>query len=437
MTINNKRPTRRVPKSKGQEEIWSEDVETALHEILAMAPKQGSHRVKICNRSVGRNDIISTYILAKTGKYRRRKQISSHIQVLKNHGTNKALIELIKNGPTFETVEEDEANRNKFIATFESICKQKGQLFEYLPFNGDNLLNSSDLASTLEPDLDVHLSQLVFFINSAKYGTLCLTSQVKVLPPHHPAPSLTYQFPAVERHFQYKAPILRNTVRIFPNLYDLGAVMHTRCRVDVTGYNGPLNCFTTVMSMGQEVLRTNEKDFPVNQSSPFLKNFWNSLFQTCDQLIAPTILTFQGITVKQILYKPIDEDSYDLLLSNVKAVLLWDFGIVNRAEDAVTISSKVLVPASFTQDPLVARQPGPFYPCMRKSSEVIQIGLSASSNGLDSVAPVETSVNSSFNYSTQMVEPLDFSQNPYNGYFGSHIEGAFRGDTDFMARPQQ
>lgn len=444
----NKRSMRRLPRAKSNDDIWGEEVESALHEILAMAPKQGSHRVKINNKSVGRNDIISTYILAKTGKYRTRKQISSHIQVLKNHGTNKALIELIKNGPTFETSEEDEANSDKFVRTFESICKQNGHLFEYLPCNGDPLISPTDPISTFEPDLDIRLSQLEFFIYSMKNGVVGLTSHIETLSPHVPLPYITVQFPGVEKHFQYRAPILHNKVKIYPNFYELGAEMHTKCKVDLSGYRGPLNCFTTVMSVGQEVLRTNEKNFTVNQSKPFLTDFWNSLFQTSEQLVAPSILTFHGITIKQVLYRPIDPESYDVLYTNVKAVLLWDFGIANRVEDAVTLSSMVKIPPIYSQEETTESPCGPFYPRVQKSSDVIQIGLSASEAGLEAEPPVELPLNNSFNFpmhrqsvpNPQMhypLEPFEFAQNPYSGYFPTNADFPFRGDVDYTTRPQQ
>ena len=65
-------------------DIWSDDVEMAFEEILAIIPKKSSNKIKISGRSCGRNELVSDHILNKTGKFRSRKQVSSHIQVIKN-----------------------------------------------------------------------------------------------------------------------------------------------------------------------------------------------------------------------------------------------------------------------------------------------------------------------------------------------------------------
>ncbi|KAK9239451.1 TEA/ATTS domain family-domain-containing protein [Lipomyces kononenkoae] len=64
--------------------IWSPDVEEAFMEAIRKIPKVGRRKITVNGRPCGRNELISDFILRKTGKVRTRKQVSSHIQVLKH-----------------------------------------------------------------------------------------------------------------------------------------------------------------------------------------------------------------------------------------------------------------------------------------------------------------------------------------------------------------
>ncbi|KAI8977600.1 TEA/ATTS domain family-domain-containing protein [Mycotypha africana] len=69
---------------RDKEEVWPPDVEAAFVSALENLPKLGRRKVIVNGKPCGRNELISDYIFRKTGKVRTRKQVSSHIQVLKN-----------------------------------------------------------------------------------------------------------------------------------------------------------------------------------------------------------------------------------------------------------------------------------------------------------------------------------------------------------------
>jgi transcriptional enhancer factor len=62
-------------------------------------PKLGRKKILVNSKPCGRNELIADYIRRKTGKVRTRKQVSSHIQVLKNMRKHDAECEFL--GITF------------------------------------------------------------------------------------------------------------------------------------------------------------------------------------------------------------------------------------------------------------------------------------------------------------------------------------------------
>ncbi|KAG0000733.1 hypothetical protein BGZ79_005550 [Entomortierella chlamydospora] len=79
---------RRVTKEKlpkgDREEVWPPDVESAFMKALEVLPKLGRRKVLVNGKPCGRNELIADFIFQETQKVRDRKQVSSHIQVLKN-----------------------------------------------------------------------------------------------------------------------------------------------------------------------------------------------------------------------------------------------------------------------------------------------------------------------------------------------------------------
>lgn len=69
---------------KDGEDVWPTEVEVAFFESIRLVPKLGRKKIVVNGKPCGRNELIGDYIRRKTGVLRSRKQVSSHIQVLKN-----------------------------------------------------------------------------------------------------------------------------------------------------------------------------------------------------------------------------------------------------------------------------------------------------------------------------------------------------------------
>lgn len=353
----------------GEDNVWAKDVSDAFKDALAIVPKNGLSKIKIAGKCCGRNELISDYILAKTGKFRLRKQVSSHIQVVKNMRSDKHLITLINDGPTFQTEEEAERNNKLFEDVFLKINMEKSLgIHEGKRSSSAVALDKPEKRQSPEvPVADVKrrkpsmchvgVPNITFQIDDKVGGfqPMCLTIQsrqsVECLTIKENA-AIANRFPKLEQFSNSNVPVLHNMVNIYwpddyLDSYSLEHGLRTSYQVDLSEPGVCLSSYTSVYSFGTEVLKVHEADFQANTLQPFLLKFWKCFFLqliALPQSIGPAL---KGITVKQVIYDNSDGVSDVLYKNKIKAVLLWEFARVTEQFKALLLTLRLLLPPQF------------------------------------------------------------------------------------------
>lgn len=361
-------------------DIWSDDVENAFEEVLKIIPKNGLNKIKISGRSCGRNELISDYILNKTGKFRTRKQVSSHIQVIKNLGQKLHIIKLINQGPVFKSNEDQIENIKKFEEIFSKINLNKS-----LGFNDDGLKNLKRRNSFSSPFpskrgrrlgtnkfLKIVISNFLMNITDEyNLNPIYITMQddkqeLRSLRLNDNA-NITTRFPGLN-DFQncIKIPILHNMVKmLFPtNLpynysietgFKSNFVLSDKVSSPTIPDSSPIklksyNLFTCVYSYGNEVIKFNEEGIKLNEDHLFLAKFWKFFFNKfLSKEESESNTAVKGLTIKQIIYEKDGNNSSNKDINlvpklKIKMVLLWEFAKVNEFKDAITTTTKLILP---------------------------------------------------------------------------------------------
>ncbi|KAI5969560.1 hypothetical protein CANMA_001410 [Candida margitis] len=394
-------------------DIWSEDVEQAFEEVLTFIPKNGLNKIKIAGRSCGRNELISDYIFTKTGKFRTRKQVSSHIQVLKNLGQNKKLIDLINNGPVFENDEDQAKILKKFEAVFSKINLSKSLGFSnsmkrksvgvssFGNIGGSQAAKSvtihppatkrrrkSHPSETTLPELEI--GNFYMAINNYNSESVLLTIQkdsfnkygvLKHLKLNDNA-TISHRFPGMAEFENCPhIPILHNMARIYlphdfsPKLYDVGSGFSSNYNLKCKDYSPgsstklkskQFSIFTCIYSYGQEVSKFNQTDVHLNQECRFITNFWKPFvrFVLMGKSIPEIATALRGLSIKQIVYESNhnnnesavvhDANEFMVLKSKVNLVLLWEFSqVYDDPTQAFTTTTKIILPGGVNNDHLI------------------------------------------------------------------------------------
>lgn len=344
--------------------IWSKDVESAFEEVLAIVPKNGLNKIKIGGRSCGRNELISDFILAKTGKFRSRKQVSSHIQVIKNMGSKKKIIQLINEGPSFSSTDEFKENSKRFEEIFTKINLNKSlgmnSAFSLKSFTGPTRRHSSGNMNSAPAkrrkllDSYVDVRNICFSIEDLVMGSRPILLSVQ---DETPTTSLTVKdnaanssrFPGLEEFSDTSVPIIHNMVRIhsplqLPANFNIENGLKTSYMLDIGSTTELISSFTTVYSFGTEVMKVNEEDFQTNTNQPFLLKFWKCFFINLLHQPASLDAAFKGTTVKQVIYDSMPGSVHMVPKNKIKAVVLWEFAKVDDFKLAKTTTSRLFLP---------------------------------------------------------------------------------------------
>ncbi|CAK7895856.1 transcription activator Tec1p [[Candida] anglica] len=352
-------------------DIWSVDVEAAFEEVLSIIPKNGLSKIKISGRSCGRNELISDYIFQKTGKFRTRKQVSSHIQVIKNLGQKSHIIDLINDGPIFQSKKERIDNMNKFEEIFSKITLAKSMgVSDSNVSSQKRSLSCSNVGSSnymMAPSKRKRLSSFGmenFYINlsdSSQNFTLSRqgTAPVQNLKLKEDA-NLSSRFPGLNDLSNLDIPFIHNMVKMkIPSIAQFDNLQSNY----LIRTNSPTRTiFSCVYSFGQEVLKSNEVS-NFNENSSFMLKFWKFFFKELLSRGEEEInMALKGITIKQIIYETdangIESKGHLISKSKIHSVLLWEFAAVDSYDEAVTTTSILTIPTPIEPLPY---QVGPSY----------------------------------------------------------------------------
>lgn len=319
--------------------IWSHDVESAFMDALRRIPHVGRRKITVDGRPCGRNELISEYIFRKTGKVRTRKQVSSHIQVLKH---------LLKDDPEFmELVVEN--NQNKPPTPSPPILPKKDgkKNFAFSPKltpspHLDTLFvpfNFSMYQSTAPPNVSRVFSQL---IRPQLESPIRLRNAALLLARF---PHVSSTTPSISAKTKFYLPIT-NTTTPDSSLFKSNLEF-------LLNHPDPAarhwTCVTKVYTLGNEVLSLVEPVAAVPEKRafklvlPFANDFWAAFIVGITGAAGAkthkeAARAVNAITMTQELYTSADAP---LARDRAYATLLWEFEMVTDAFAARTVFRRV------------------------------------------------------------------------------------------------
>lgn len=384
-------PVNSTPESG--DKIWSADVENAFTEALSIIPKKGLYKVKISGCSRGRNELVSDYIMAKTGKLRSRKQVSSHIQVIKNLRKDPALVDLILHGP-----EPTDQAAARFDKVFSEISLQKS-----LGSTGSVIINTPT-RHRKRPRVDVPQGDIGITVRRFKFNyvntdepqlshSFSILSDDPLRPPLRIRTNadLSFRFP---RFFELveslpsKVPILHSMVKMtvptmsrgmYDGQFSVGSLVKL---TNVPRQDKHLCCLTLIYSFGRMILTTFEQletksstksGNSITAEVRLGTDYWRDFFAGLRRLVINKLTdksedrlvsrAVKGVTVKQVLFAVDKFDGvYDLDTiprESIRSIMLWEFVKVDTPDQAQTTLRAIHLPNRHAVPPKIPRSSTP------------------------------------------------------------------------------